>query len=194
MLVKSTSFMTELAVEAAMLAGVRAVVLSGWAQLSFEALPSEADKLREYASACVFFLRGSVPHEWLLPQCVCAVHHGGAGTLAAQLRSGIPGVITPALTNDQHWWGQLVSKRGLGIGLDKTLGRTSATEVATAIQRCCADSEMRQAVRRLAGQILDEPDGAKVVAAHIDAIARGLGGARPHEGYHIDGEIGLLEA
>jgi len=177
-----------------MLAGVRAVVLSGWAQLSFEALPSEADKLREYASACVFFLRGSVPHEWLLPQCVCAVHHGGAGTLAAQLRSGIPGVITPALTNDQHWWGQLVSKRGLGIGLDKTLGRTSATEVATAIQRCCADSEMRQAVRRLAGQILDEPDGAKVVAAHIDAIARGLGGARPHEGYHIDGEIGLLEA
>ncbi len=33
---------------------------------------------------------GSVPHEWLFPQCAAAVHHGGAGTTAATLRAGIP--------------------------------------------------------------------------------------------------------
>ena len=30
-------------------------------------------------------LLDDVPHDWLLPQCAAAVHHGGAGTTAASM-------------------------------------------------------------------------------------------------------------
>ena len=78
MYVRSTAFMTLIAVEAAMLANVRAVVLGGWAGLNFDALPAEPPSLREYAASKVHFVSTSVPHEWLFPKVSCAVHHGGA--------------------------------------------------------------------------------------------------------------------
>ena len=84
--------MARFAVEAAMAAGARAIVLGGWADISAASLPPGA--LREYAAQRVLFCSGSLPHEWLFPQCACAVHHGGAGTVAAVLRSGIPQVAS----------------------------------------------------------------------------------------------------
>ena len=58
---------------------------------------------------------GSVDHSWLLPRCVAAVHHGGAGTTAATLRAGIPSVIY-AFTAEQPFWARRVSALGLGVG------------------------------------------------------------------------------
>ena len=31
----------------------------------------------------MLFYAGSLPHEWLFHKCAAAVHHGGAGTVAA---------------------------------------------------------------------------------------------------------------
>ncbi len=59
------------------------------------------------------FVVPSINHEWLLPQCKAAVIHGGAGTLAATLRAGIPPVIV-SIYGDQHWWGKYVEKKKLG--------------------------------------------------------------------------------
>jgi UDP-glucoronosyl and UDP-glucosyl transferase len=35
------------------------------------------------------------PHDWLFPRMAGVIHHGGAGTLAAGLRAGVPTVIKP---------------------------------------------------------------------------------------------------
>src|SRR5690606_16355151 len=45
------------------------------------------------------------PHDWLLPRMSATVHHGGVGTVAAALTSGIPQVVKPFL-GDQPFWGQ----------------------------------------------------------------------------------------
>ncbi|WP_194827678.1 glycosyltransferase [Nocardia sp. XZ_19_231] len=55
---------------------------------------------------------GQVDHARVLPRCVAAVHHGGAGTTAAALRAGVPQVICPVQA-DQPYWGQALRRLGL---------------------------------------------------------------------------------
>ena len=56
---------------------------------------------------------GNCPHDWLLPKCAAVVHHGGAGTVAAGLRFGKPTFVCPFF-GDQHFWGFVVHKAGVG--------------------------------------------------------------------------------
>jgi len=63
------------------------------------------DKLRVVAS---------VPYPWLLPQCNMMFCHGGAGTVHAALRAGIPAVISPLL-GDQFFFAQYLEARGWGV-------------------------------------------------------------------------------
>ena len=58
--------------EGVRLAGVRAVVCSGWSQLDAPMFAGRAD---------ICMVR-SVPHAWLFPRCAAVVHHGGIGTTA----------------------------------------------------------------------------------------------------------------
>ena len=99
-------------------AGVRAVVLGGWAALSLDSLP--VGPLREYAAANVLFYAGSLAHEWLFPRCAAAVHHGGAGTVAAVLRCGIPNIVTPVFI-DQFYWARRVQALRVGVGFSEPL-------------------------------------------------------------------------
>jgi UDP:flavonoid glycosyltransferase YjiC (YdhE family) len=54
-----------------------------------------------------------VPHEWLFPRTAGVVCHGGAGTTAAALRSGVPVAVVPHM-GDQAYWGRRVHELGLG--------------------------------------------------------------------------------
>ncbi|WP_405490027.1 nucleotide disphospho-sugar-binding domain-containing protein [Nocardia sp. NBC_00511] len=54
-----------------------------------------------------------VDHQAVLPRCAVAVHHGGAGTTAAVLRAGVPGVIC-SVQADQPYWGRQLHELGLG--------------------------------------------------------------------------------
>ncbi|MFD4431622.1 trehalase-like domain-containing protein [Nocardia sp. NPDC058497] len=79
-----------------------------------------------------------VDHAEVLPRCVAAVHHGGAGTTAAALRAGVPQVIC-SVQADQPYWGQALQRLGLaatipagaltGARLDTLLDRISTPEV-----------------------------------------------------------------
>ncbi|MEV6361075.1 glycosyltransferase [Nocardia asteroides] len=79
-----------------------------------------------------------VDHTTVLPRCVAAVHHGGAGTTAAALRAGVPQVIC-SVQADQPYWGQALRRLGLaatipareltGPRLDAALDRISAPAV-----------------------------------------------------------------
>jgi UDP:flavonoid glycosyltransferase YjiC (YdhE family) len=75
--------------------GNRAVILAGWGGLQESSLPKN------------IFVTESVPHDWLFSHCRAVVHHGGAGTTAAGLRSGIPNLVIP-FAADQPFWGARV--------------------------------------------------------------------------------------
>jgi UDP:flavonoid glycosyltransferase YjiC (YdhE family) len=88
-------------VDALARAGQRGVILSGWARLHHDELPTTV------------LAAESVPHSWLFPRCAAVVHHGGAGTTAAALRAGVPNVAV-TFNFDQPFWGERV--RSLGCG------------------------------------------------------------------------------
>ncbi|MFE1593433.1 glycosyltransferase [Nocardia sp. NPDC058705] len=79
--------------------GRRLLLASGWATI---------DPEFDTAVAIV----GQVDHARVLPRCVAAVHHGGAGTTAAALRAGVPQVIC-SVQADQPYWGQALQRLGL---------------------------------------------------------------------------------
>ncbi|MCC6299279.1 MAG: glycosyltransferase family 1 protein [Anaerolineales bacterium] len=78
--------------------GQRGIILSGWGG----AHKSSSNDLLYLESA---------PHDWLLPRCKMLIHHGGAGTVAAGLRAGIPQVVVPFMT-DQPFWARRVHAVG----------------------------------------------------------------------------------
>jgi len=79
----------------------RAIILSGWGDLQNISLPES-----------ILVLDGA-PHDWLLPRCKAVIHHGGAGTTAAGLRSGIPNLVV-SFAADQPFWGKHVHAIGAG--------------------------------------------------------------------------------
>lgn len=83
--------------------GLRALISSGWNSFAVDV----PDHVR---------LVGAVDHAAVLPRCVAAVHHGGAGTTAAVLRAGIPSVVG-WYSADQPVWGRLLGDLGVGTSV-----------------------------------------------------------------------------
>jgi len=137
------------------LGGRRAVVAAGWGGLTSAARPKE------------LCLIDGAPHDWLLPQMVLAVHHGGAGTTHAVARAGIPQVIIPHL-GDQPFWAARV--HGLGAAPPAIERRTlSAGNLAAAIE--IAESvPMQDAAARIAHRLREE-DGVREAIRIIESVA-----------------------
>ena len=83
MMIKDPQKLESIIKEAANLAQVRVVVQSSWTKLDVE---DDSGLLHNV---------GPCPHDWLLPLCCGVVHHGGAGTVAAGLRFGLPTLVCP---------------------------------------------------------------------------------------------------
>lgn len=92
---------SEILVEAFRRLGKRVVLVTGWGGLGNMDFPDNFFKVR------------SVPHDWLFPQMSLLIHHGGAGSTGAALRSGVPSVVIP-FAADQYFWGRRVYKTGCG--------------------------------------------------------------------------------
>ncbi|HET9744250.1 MAG TPA: glycosyltransferase, partial [Chitinophagaceae bacterium] len=85
----------------------RLVVIKGWGLENTEELQNNpAIKVVE-----------SAPYDKLMPHIKAAVHHGGIGTVAECLRAGKPFLTCPVLypLGDQHFWGTVAYKKGLGL-------------------------------------------------------------------------------
>lgn len=112
-------------------------------------------------------LVGAVDHAAVLPRCLGAVHHGGAGTVAATLRAGIPSVVG-WYSADQPIWGTILTRAGVGTSL-----RASRLERRTL--RDALDRILQPRVRAAAaalGRGLVPPRRAAVAAADAVEQAR----------------------
>ena len=89
--------MTRTIIDAVRKSGVRVILSKGWSSRSQEGPETTFD----YPDT-IFPLK-SVPHDWLFPQLVGVIHHGGAGTTAAGLRAGCATIIHPFF-GDQFFW------------------------------------------------------------------------------------------
>jgi UDP:flavonoid glycosyltransferase YjiC (YdhE family) len=84
-----------------------------------------------------------VDHGAVLPRCVAAVHHGGAGTTAATLRAGLP-VLICAAGADQAYWGARV--RALHLGSSTRLAGLDAAALTRGLDVLLDDATRRRAV------------------------------------------------
>jgi sterol 3beta-glucosyltransferase len=146
---QDTARMTRLVVSALAASGQRGVLASGWGGLHAESLPETIFPIRE------------IPHSWLFPQMAALVHHGGMGTVAAGLRSGIPAVILP-LGADQSFWADRVQRLGVGI---RSAGyfKITAERLAADITRAGSDNTLRGKAAALGKRIRAERGVEKAV-------------------------------
>ena len=145
-------WLTGIVLDACDRAECRAVLLQGWGTLGNVSLPATVHVERD------------VPHAWLYPRSSAIVHHGGAGTTGAAVRSGVPSAIVP-LGFDQQFWGSLLHTRGISPAPIKRRDLT-APALAAAIRTARTDSAMRDAADLLGTRVRAE-DGTGVALARI---------------------------
>jgi sterol 3beta-glucosyltransferase len=130
-------------------------VIQGWDQ----ALQSEELSPNIYHA-------GSMPHGWLFERVGTVVHHGGFGTTAAVLRSGVPGIVVPHVI-DQFYWGQRVSDLGVGPRYISR-GKLNVQNLSQALSQASSDTSMRKKAAELGEAIRAEPDGVKAAVRSIE--------------------------
>ena len=152
----------ELALQALTVSGQRGVLLSGWAGLG-----------KDHTLPRHVFAVDSIPHGWLFPRMAAVVHHGGAGTTGAGLRSGVPAIITP-LVADQPSWARTV--HGLGAGPAPIPFRElTAERLAAAIHQAVTDQQIRQQATELGSRIRSEDGPGRTAELFSQHIARTTG-------------------
>ncbi|MBP0448285.1 glycosyltransferase family 1 protein [Kitasatospora sp. RG8] len=131
-------------------ARVRAVIQSGWSGLA----APDGDTVLTI---------GDAPHEWLFPRTAAVVHHAGAGTTAATLRSGTPAVPVPAQL-DAPFWAARLTRLGVSPG-PVPLPDLTPARLAAAIRQAVDDPRHRTRARAVAAALRGEDGTAKVLAA-----------------------------
>jgi sterol 3beta-glucosyltransferase len=148
---------TQMMIEALKTTGQRGIIHSGWAGLHAEDLPPN------------IFLLDYAPHDWLFPRMAAVVHHGGAGTTAAGLRAGIPGMVVSHI-GDQPYWGRRLHELGVGAAPLKRHELT-ADKLADAIRTMTSDRAMQSRAAALGERIRTE-DG---IGNAVKALRKILG-------------------
>ncbi|CAE7683109.1 UGT80A2 [Symbiodinium sp. CCMP2592] len=161
MKVFTPKYMTLLCARALHLTGLRGVICAGWAGIDLQHVEGEADELEltEYINRNVLFMPKS-PHGLLFPRCQAIVHHGGAGTMNASVRSGKPTIIIPILL-DQYDHSRKINEMGIGKGLKHLRHQTPST-IAAAINECINSQSIRTKAEEVGSAMRREEEQAPV--------------------------------
>lgn len=149
-----TAELGQIVAEALRMTGGRAVLARGWMGLGRE--------LADHPGIC---LVNDVPHDWLFPRMALAVHHCGAGTVAAAVQAGIPTVPVP-FAGDQFFNGWQLGRLGVATpALDQR--RLDAAGLAGAMRQAAAE-DMRARAAAL-GALTRAEDGVGAAIGQLKA-------------------------
>jgi len=131
------------------------VIQAGWARLGASSLPSNVH------------IAGFTPHAWLFQRAAGVVHHGGAGTIGAALRAGVPQAIVWHVGAMPVWDRKLVQ---LGVApKPRSHYNMDARWLRRTIDRMLQDSEM-QARARSVGELVQREDGVGDAVRAIEEV------------------------
>ncbi len=135
--------MTRCVLQAVQKSGVCAILSKGWSD-RLSSGPKKGSTALDATLADDVFQVTSVPHDWLFPQIDAACHHGGAGTLGASLRAGLPTVVKPYF-GDQFFWGQQIESLGVG----SCVRNLTADNLAAALITATTNTKQIERARKL---------------------------------------------
>ena len=110
----------------------------------------------------------AVNYAAIFPACRAVVHHGGAGTLAAGLRAGVPHLILWTLT-DQPLFGAAVKR--LRVGTARRFSSTTEKSLVADLRRILAPQYLARA-REIAARMSKPAESAVAAADHVEEFAR----------------------
>lgn len=143
--------------EAVRLAGVRALVATGWGGIRSDEVNDD-----------VLFLR-EAPHGWLFNQVAAVVHHGGSGTSAAALAAARPQVVCPFVL-DQPYFARRIHE--LGVAPAPLPQRDlDPVSLARAIETAMTDPAMARSAREVGTLVRTEGGAERAIEIVEEAVA-----------------------
>jgi UDP:flavonoid glycosyltransferase YjiC (YdhE family) len=119
---------------------------------------------------------GVVNYATIFPACRAVVHHGGAGTLAAGLRAGVPQLILWTLPDQPFFAAQL---KRLKVGRGRRFSTTTRKSLVADLRRILTPQYFASA-REIATRITEPAKSAAAAADRVEDFARlkrvGFGG------------------
>lgn len=150
--VKNPEAFTDMALEAAKMAGCRLVMSRGWTGLGRENMPEHT------------ILIDDVPHDLLFPRMAAVCHHGGSGTVHRGARAGVPQFIMPVII-DQFFWGKRI--HNLGAGPEARSYKKLKTETLSEIFRDLKENSLYLENARGLKESIDRDGGVEAVYESI---------------------------
>ena len=111
---------------------------------------------------------GVVNYATIFPACRAVVHHGGAGTLAACLRAGVPQLILWTLPDQPFFAAQL---KRLKVGAGRRFSTTTAKSLVADLRRVLAPQYVACA-REITAHITEAAKSAMAAADLVEDFAR----------------------
>ena len=111
---------------------------------------------------------GAVNYATIFPACRAVVHHGGAGTLAAGLRAGVPQLILWTLPDQPFFAAQL---KRLKVGSGRRFSTTTQKSLVADLRRILAQQYVARA-REIAPRITEPAESATAAADRAENFAR----------------------
>jgi UDP:flavonoid glycosyltransferase YjiC (YdhE family) len=112
------------------------------------------------------FVCSDADHSVLFPRVDLIVHHGGAGTTATALRSGVPQLVVPHIV-DQFFHGRRIAELGVGPA-PVPKAKLSAAVIAEALKNRSSYWAKAQSIR----SSIELEGGAKPAADHLESLVR----------------------
>jgi UDP:flavonoid glycosyltransferase YjiC (YdhE family) len=111
---------------------------------------------------------GLVNYATIFPACRAVVHHGGAGTLAASLRAGVPQLILWTLPDQPFFAAQL---KRLKVGCGRRFSTTTEKSLVKDLRRILVPQYLTRA-REIATRMTEPAKSAAAAADLVEDFAR----------------------
>lgn len=136
--------------------GVRLLVSGGWSGFMSEVAGDDSIRVV-----------GHVDHDTVLPRCRAALHHGGAGSVAAGLRAALPTAVA-WFGADQPIWGRAIVNAHLGTAFP--IAKVTRTQLVNAFD-ILGRPEVRAAARHICDRRTTPADAVARAADIVESTA-----------------------
>ncbi|MGA9493135.1 MAG: glycosyltransferase [Mycobacterium sp.] len=119
---------------------------------------------------------GQVSYAAIFPMCRAVVHHGGAGTLAAGLRAGVPQLILWTLPDQPFFAAQL---KRLKVGAGRRFSATTEKSLVADLRPILAPQYLTRA-REIATQMTKPTESAAAAADSLENFVRSNARQKDH--------------